>query len=268
MQLFIGARPAGALALRSRHQLVQACASSAKMPCAPVESVDVVLISGGVESSVLLRQRALAVGTRSIVQPVFFDYSQRAAAQEAESSLRQANAASRANRRVRPLMTLDLSSVGGAMRELTKSRAHVPIPHRNLVLLSLCVSLGSQLREGVGAPPNTPAAIYIALSADDASWYPSASPGFLLAFRGVVKALDGALDVHAPLSKLSKEQIVLAGCKAGIVWADTFSCMIGVSSSEVGDVLVHCGRCPQCRARKAAFDAADVQIGAHGTYRR
>lgn len=207
----------------------------------------VVLVSGGVESSTLLHLTAQQSDGRPILA-LFMDYGQRAAAEELAASRAQC-----ARCGVGELMEVDVRGVGAAAaaRERRGQRRFVPVAHRNLLLLSVATSLAAA-EGGVGA-------VLVALCADDTGWYPSASGGFLDAFRGVVGSLGEPWDVRAPLIGLSKTQVVAAGARAGVEFSATWSCMVGGAA--------HCGRCVQCKARKRAFAEAGVEEPV-GFYRR
>ena len=94
----------------------------------------VVLLSGGVESSVMLA--GLAATSRPI-HPLFFDYGQKGALRELEAArwCLRSPAVAGAGDSVRPLEIMDLASVGASFRR--HNRRHVPLPHRNLPLLAL-----------------------------------------------------------------------------------------------------------------------------------
>lgn len=244
--------------------------------------VKVVLISGGVESSVLLRS-VQSLSPPQTVQPLFVDYAQKAATEEHEACLRQCSTLDG----ILPLVKLDLSNAGETIRRLDTSRvrAHVPLPHRNFALLAMSMSLAAKI-EAVS--------LYIAISADDTAWYPSASQPFLDAFRATVKTLEPGMAVHTPLLEMRKSDVIKFGNSFHMDWKTTYSCMIGSGSSVLqtsrrdsppdvnpreaihignssgkrGVELLHCGRCPQCRARKSAFKEARVPNGMHGSYRR
>lgn len=267
-----------ALASRNANAQIRATASNAPTPGAAPEAMDVVLLSGGVESSALLQK--LARSSPRALQPLHLSYSQRAAPAERAACAAQVAHAQRAGRApTADLVTLDLAAAGAAVRALTpRRRAHIPLPHRNLPLLALAVSAASALRADAAAAAPAPAptgvtpgpsSLYIALSADDATWYPSAGGGFLDAFRAVVHAVEPGLAVLAPFAALTKTEVVMEGERAQVVWADTYSCMLGGDEKvDAAARTSHCGRCSQCRARRAAFDLAGVPRDSHGSYRR
>jgi 7-cyano-7-deazaguanine synthase len=257
---------AAPLSRQAPHRSRRAVTATAPPPAPPA---DVVLLSGGVESSALL---ATLTGSAALL-PLHLAYSQRAAPAELAASQRQVLRAQRlapAAAPVADLLTLDISSAGASLRGLNpRRRAHIPLPHRNLPLLALAVSAASAARAAAGTRAGEPSALYIALSADDAAWYPSAGGTFLAAFRALADVLEPGLAVRAPFDGMGKAEVVRVGAERGVNWADTYSCMLGGGGGRAaGELFVHCGRCAQCVARRRAFCEAGVADGTHGRYRR
>lgn len=191
----------------------------------------VVLVSGGVDSTVLLYQlveRARAHELR--VLPLFVDYAQRAARLEYEAVYWHCR------RLVLNLFTLDLSRVGEAFGRARSMKPHIPLPHRNLVVLGLALSYAAA--EGASA-------ISLGVIRDDLDTYPSASLPFLEAFRQVVPTL-GSVSFETPLVGWSKAQVVAEGRRLGVDFDQTYSCMLGRE--------LHCGHCTQCQRRAKALD--------------
>lgn len=228
-----------------------------------------VLLSGGVESAVLLYYRQQGCLGRRLC-PLFINYGQRAWAQE------QYAAAALCQSLGLPLKVFDMSLLGAAFQALQAPvRQHVPVPHRNLLLLSVASAYAAQ----VGA-----AQCALSLIADDLSAYSSTSPSFLHHMDAALQALDPPVQLLTPLLSMSKAQVVAQGAGLGVPWHLTFSCMAGrvstataaaAAAASVGGlasadvsmvrmVLRHCGRCSQCRARRAAFAEAGVaEDGVH-----
>lgn len=196
-----------------------------------MEKVAVLLLSGGVESVTLLHRLA---GAGQPVQAVFIDYGQRAAKTERGAATEHC-----AQLGVE-LVALDLSGAGEQFRNVQSARPHVPIPHRNLVALSLGLSYAT----GLGSTR-----LYLAANREDAAAYPASSHMFLTQFR-VLAGILGAVTLMTPFIDLSKAQVIARGTALGIDYATTYSCMLGYPA--------HCGRCTQCLARKAAFEAAQI----------
>ena len=189
-----------------------------------------VLLSGGVESATALREAVRHGGTAAL----FVDYAQRAAACERTASRAQASAAGV------ELAEFDLSAVGETFRLGAERRYHVPLPHRNLVLAALALSYAAR----IGART-----IVLGINREDTTAYPSASTRFVEQFAAIADNLEG-VRIDTPLIELSKRDVVLRGSELGVDFGRTYSCLLGHA--------LHCGRCPQCLQRKAAFRDAGV----------
>jgi 7-cyano-7-deazaguanine synthase len=199
----------------------------------------ILLASGGIESTTLLHQLAQA---GEATQAVFIDYGQRAAPFERRA------AADHCEPLGIELVALDLARVGETFRRGQERKSHVPLPHRNLVALSLGLSYATSL----GARR-----LYLAVNHGDTLDYPAASHAFLAQFR-LISGLLGEVELRTPYVSLGKSEIVRRGVELGIDYDTTYSCLLGHA--------VHCGRCPQCRKRRAAFHEAGLTEPA-GFYR-
>jgi len=197
-----------------------------------MDSASILLLSGGVESATLLHQLARS---GEPVQGLFIDYGQRGAGEE-----RRAAEAQCAPLGVE-LVALDLARVGATFRRGQERKAHVPLPHRNLVALSLGLSYAANL----GAKR-----LYLAANREDTRDYPSSSHAFLAQFR-LLAGLLGDTELRTPYLDLSKADVVRRGRELGVDFDSTYSCLLGYP--------VHCGRCPQCVKRREAFRAAGVE---------
>lgn len=197
-----------------------------------MDSASILLLSGGVESATLLHQ--LAQGGEQ-VQGLFLDYGQRGAGEERRAAESQCEPLGV------ELVVLDLARVGATFRRGQERKAHVPLPHRNLVALSLGLSYAANL----GAKR-----LYLAANRDDARDYPSSSHSFLAQFR-LLAGLLGETELRTPYLDLSKTEVVRRGRTLGVDFDSTYSCLLGYP--------VHCGRCPQCVKRRAAFGEAGVE---------
>jgi 7-cyano-7-deazaguanine synthase len=191
-----------------------------------------VLASGGVETATLLRQAASAGDT---VRGVFLDYGQRPADMERRAATAQCRDSGA------PLEVLDMAAVGAAFEAGSERQYHVPLPHRNLVAMSL----GLSLAEKRGAHR-----LVTGLTADDGDVSRSASAAYFETFRQLSEGL-GKVAVAAPLLTLSKAEVVRLGSDLGVDFGRSYSCLLGRAQP--------CGRCPQCRKRAAAFADAGVQ---------
>lgn len=222
-------RPASA-----RHVPITSLRQTASMspPIPPAENENqkqIVLISGGIESSTLL-QKVYDLQGNNII-PLFFDYGQRAAKQEQQACEQQSNRLGLCD-----VVRVDLSPLGNTFRNRQKQRRHIPLYHRNAVLISISASLAAQEQAD---------GIWIAISKDDLSWYPSASQAFLISMADTIRTLQADLTLHTPFVTFSKSDVVQMGLQLGVPFETTWSCML--------DRQRHCGRCLQCRSRKGAF---------------
>mmetsp|Transcript_10930 Transcript_10930/g.34534 ORF Transcript_10930/g.34534 Transcript_10930/m.34534 type:complete len:221 (+) Transcript_10930:90-752(+) len=204
------------------------------------------LCSGGVESAVLVAQ-LLAVRRHPV--PLFADYSQRGAQRERIS----ARAVCASFEGVPPPQELDLRAEGGRFQAI--NRLHVPVPHRNLVLLSLALSWASTL----GCSQ-----LAIGLNRDDfgkdeefeaagAVRYTTGTRAFTDRFRALANVVAPEVEVALPQAELSKPEVIRLGADLGVPLHLTYSCMRGRER--------HCGTCIQCRARREAFVSAGVEEG-------
>jgi 7-cyano-7-deazaguanine synthase len=190
----------------------------------------IVLLSGGVDSVTMLYQ--LQRQTRVVA--LFVDYAQRASAREHEVARYHATALGV------ELVRLDLTEAGKTFRDGQTAKLHIPLPHRNVVVLSLALSYAGQIRS-----PE----IATAVIADDVGGYASASSKFLDAMRHVARELGG-VTLSTPLIHLPKTRVIHLGQTLGVDFTQTHSCM--------RDNHVHCGRCTQCVKRRNSFREAGV----------
>lgn len=202
-------------------------------PTMPTDSgrTTLVLASGGVETATLLHQ---AAAEGDAVRAVFLDYGQRPADMEHRGAAFQSRAAGAV------LEALDMAEVGRAFQADSERQYHVPLPHRNLVALSLGLSLAD--KRGVDR-------LWAGLTADDGSASRSASTSFFQRFRDLAADL-GPVAVEAPLLALTKSGVIRRGTDLGVDFGRTYSCLLGYARP--------CGQCPQCRKRAAAFAAAGL----------
>jgi 7-cyano-7-deazaguanine synthase len=215
----------------------------------------VILLSGGLDSATCL---AVARREGRECHAISFDYGQRHRGELARAR-RLATAMGAASHRV---VKLDLAAFGGSA--LTDARIAVPkgrstarmskeipvtyVPARNLVMLSVATALAETL---------SATEIFIGANAIDYSGYPDCRPPFLRAFERVAKAgtkagVEGrALEIRAPLLRLTKAKIIQLGTKLGVPYGITQSCYDPVGGKA-------CGRCDACVLRRKGFEEAGV----------
>ena len=211
----------------------------------------VVLLSGGMDSATVL---AMAKAEGFDCYCLTVDYGQRHRA-ELAAAAHVARALGAAGHR---LVKLDLAAIGGsALTDRTIAVPEAPtagipvtyVPARNTLLLAL----GLGLAEVLGAQD-----LYFGANAVDYSGYPDCRPEFVRAFEALANlatraAVEGKkLTLHAPIINLTKAEIIRAGRKLGVDFAQTVSCY-----QATPDGLA-CGRCDACRLRRAGFETAGM----------
>ena len=216
----------------------------------------VVLLSGGLDSATTL---ALAQEQGFECYALSIDYGQRHHA-ELGAAARVAKVLGAKEHRV---VTVDLRGWGGSA--LTDGRIAVPttppggipvtyVPARNTIMLALALAWAEVL-----AAPH----IFFGANAVDYSGYPDCRPEYLQAFEAMANlatraAVEGnPLVIHAPLVRMTKAQIILAGLEAGVDFRLTVSCYQADAAGSA------CGVCDACRIRRAGFAAAGIDDPTH-----
>jgi 7-cyano-7-deazaguanine synthase len=215
----------------------------------------VVLLSGGLDSTT-----CLALARRDGFEPVCLSisYGQRHAV-ELERARVVAKAMGVVDHRT---VSLDLRAIGGSALtadlpvpkhdDVAQVKAEIPVtyvPARNTVFLGLALGLA----EVVGSTD-----LYIGVNAVDYSGYPDCRPEFIRAFEALANlatkaGVEGArFTIHAPLSGMTKAEIIRAGVAAGVDYGLTHSCY-----DPTPDGLA-CGRCDSCLLRRKGFLDAGV----------
>ena len=123
-----------------------------------------------------------------------------------------------------------------------KNMTQTIVPNRNMILLAVAGAWAASIKaEEVG----------YAAHAGDHTVYPDCRPEFAEAMDVALSRCDwNPLHLARPYVNLTKADIVKRGSRAGVDYADTWSCYEG------GDI--HCGICATCRERKQAFLDAGV----------
>ncbi|MEN2997860.1 MAG: 7-cyano-7-deazaguanine synthase QueC [Brevinematia bacterium] len=104
--------------------------------------------------------------------------------------------------------------------------------------------------------------IVFGVHASDSPNYPDTRPEWASALEVVLNtgskfAFDRKrVVVHTPFVSLAKRDIVLLAKRLGVPFELTWSCY---SPRYLGNVVKPCMECPSCRARKKAFEEAQVQ---------
>jgi 7-cyano-7-deazaguanine synthase len=216
----------------------------------------IVLLSGGVDSTTCLavaRNEAYALYTLS------FRYGQR--------HLRELDAAMRigvhfgVERHI--VVDFDMRTIGGSALtgdgEVPKDRSGgeigegIPVtyvPARNTIFLSF----GLAWAEVIGARH-----IFIGVNALDFSGYPDCRPEYIQAFQrtaelGTKAGVEGRpVQIHTPLIRLRKAEIIRKGHDLGVDFSMTHSCY------DPPPDWPACGRCDSCLLRQQGFSEAGLE---------
>ena len=212
----------------------------------------VVLLSGGLDSATVLamaRQEGYACYCLSL------DYGQRHGAELAAAD----RVAKALGAKLHRVLTLDLNQFGGSA--LTDTSIAVPVsgvqpgipvtyvPARNTIMLSLALAWS----EVLGAQD-----IFVGVNAVDYSGYPDCRPEFIRAFEALANLATKAgvegnlLQVHAPLMRMSKAEIIAAGVRLKVDYGLTVSCYQADAEGRA------CGVCDSCRLRCEGFAGAGI----------
>jgi 7-cyano-7-deazaguanine synthase len=216
----------------------------------------IVLLSGGLDSTTTL---AVAKQQGFDCYALSVDYGQRHRVELERAATVARTMGVREHKTVR----LDLRAIGGSALtadvEVPKERSAeamgqgIPItyvPARNTILLG--VALG--YAETVGAFD-----IFIGANVLDYSGYPDCRPAFLEAFAQLANLATkagvegtGRFQIHAPLLRMTKAEIIRAGVKLGVDYSHTLSCY---DPDAMGRA---CGKCDSCQLRQKGFAEAGV----------
>ena len=210
-----------------------------------------VLLSGGLDSAVLLAEEAAA----GAVQPVYVSVG--LAWERAERTMVDRLLASAPFRsRLPPLvsLTVDMRDVYAPSHWAIEGRPpayHTPdedvyLPGRNVILLGKAAvyCAASRLNRLVlGTLGHNP--------------FPDATAEFRAAMaRALSLGLAHPLQIEAPLAEASKAQVVSRGAALGLPYDLTLSCMSPASGAD--GLPQHCGTCSKCRERHDAFVEAGI----------
>ena len=215
----------------------------------------VVLLSGGVDSSTTL---AIARAGGYETYALSFDYKQRHE-REIESARVMAKALGAKKHRV---AEIDLRVFGGSAltddvdvpkgrteKEISKGIPITYVPARNTIFLAYALAWAEVLNAGH---------IFLGVNAVDYSGYPDCRPEFIAMFEtlaniGTKAGWEGRrFQIHAPLIKLSKAEIIRKALDLGVDLSLTHSCYDPTPEG------LACGGCDSCQLRLKGFQEAGV----------
>ena len=216
----------------------------------------VVLLSGGIDSTTSL---AIAIAEGYETYALSFDYGQRHQI-EMEAARRVAHSLGSKEHRV---AKIDMRIFGGSALtgniDVPKQRSETEIAHgipvtyvpaRNTIFLSYAL---------VWAEVIPADHIFLGVNAIDYSGYPDCRPEFIEAFEalanlGTKAGVEGRwFEIHTPLIKFSKAEIIRKAVELGVDLSLTHSCY---DPSLEG---LACGECDSCLLRLKGFREARIE---------
>ena len=216
----------------------------------------VVLLSGGLDSTTTL---AIAQQEAYEVYALSFRYGQRHSAELAAAT----RIAERFGVAQHVIADIDLRVFGGSALtddvDVPKQRAEkeiascIPVtyvPARNTIFLAYAIAWAELI------PAND---IFIGVNAIDYSGYPDCRPEFIEAFQnlanvGTKAGVEGRrFQIHTPLIKLSKADIIRKAVELGVDLSLTHSCY---DPTREG---LACGECDSCLLRLKGFREAGIR---------
>lgn len=211
-----------------------------------VRPSSVVLVSGGLDSAVLLVHEAAQFDVR----PVYVRCGLAWEAAELRMLSRLMASPAMAGR-LQPLSVVDLPvqdvypadhwAVAGRAPAYDSPDAAVYLAGRNITLLAKAGILAARSE-----------ARRIALGPLAGNPFPDTTPAFFAAMaEALSRGLAHSLTIVTPFATLQKRQVIELGARLGVPFALTLSCM-------APDDDAHCGRCSKCRERREAFADAGV----------
>lgn len=217
----------------------------------------VVLLSGGLDSATVL---GIARDEGFEACAISFRYGQRhvhelACAEQVARAL---------GARQHVVVDFDLRTFGGSAltgdidvpkgRSMTDMSHGIPVtyvPARNTIFLSFALAWAETLGAGD---------LFIGVNALDYSGYPDCRPEYVAAYEKMANLATRAgvegtqrLQIHTPLIRLTKAQIIRRGLEIGVDYALTSSCYDPAQDGRP------CGSCDSCLLRAKGFAEAGVQ---------
>ncbi len=239
----------------------------------------VVLLSGGLDSTTTL---ALARSEGYEVYALSFDYGQR---HNIELELAQMNA-EKYGAKKHFLINTNLNEMGGSaltadievpknsagagkrasteVKENVTEKESIPVtyvPARNTIFLSFALAWAETLGAEV---------IFIGANAVDYSGYPDCRPEYIKAFQDMANlatkaSVEGkvSFEIHTPLIKLTKAEIIKKGLELGVDYSLTWSCYDPEAEHKPENseqkLYSPCMKCDSCLFRAKGFLEAGIK---------
>ncbi len=201
----------------------------------------VVIYSGGMDSFTLLNK---VVKEGYDVYPLTFNYGQKHVkeVEVAQTVCEQLNL---------PLKILDISAINTLMQSSSlvgneaipeghyesESMKSTVVPNRNMILLSLAIAYGVDIKAGK---------VYYGAHSGDHAIYPDCRPEFVQKMNDVAGIANYEhVSIETPYLNSSKGEILKDGLNMGLTYENTWTCYNGREKA--------CGKCGACVERLEAF---------------
>jgi 7-cyano-7-deazaguanine synthase len=216
----------------------------------------VVLLSGGLDSATVL---AIARSEEYETYALSFDYGQR----HRQELLAAEKVAKHLGAAAHHTVRFDLRAFGGSALTADiavpkgRSASHLPgeipvtyVPARNTIFLSFALAWAEVLQSSD---------VFIGVNALDYSGYPDCRPEYIDAYERMANlatkaGIEGAqrLEIHAPLIRMTKAEIIRTGLQLGVDYSLTSSCYDPLPDGRP------CGQCDSCTLRAKGFAEVGV----------
>lgn len=206
-----------------------------------------VLLSGGIDSVVALYH---CHAQYDVVGALSFDYGSKHNAEEIP------RAAYQAQKLGVPHFVVPIQGMSAFLKSsLLEGGEEIPhghyeednmkstvVPFRNGIMLSIAAGIAESHEADM---------IVIANHAGDHAIYPDCRPEFVQSMGDAIRlGTYNHVELYAPFTKMTKDEIVREGDRLGVDFSHTWSCYEGQTT--------HCGKCGTCVERKEAFLLAHV----------
>ncbi|MDE6783708.1 MAG: 7-cyano-7-deazaguanine synthase QueC [Paramuribaculum sp.] len=209
------------------------------------EKDSLLVLSGGMDSTTMLHEYQSRIA-------LCVNFSYGANQNEREAACARANCL----RLGIPLVEIDLAFMGKYFRSsllegadaipeaeyAPENLASTVVPFRNGIMLSVAAGLAESrgLRR-----------VMIANHGGDHEIYPDCRPAFIDSMgRAIADGSGSLVELYAPYTHLTKNDIARRGAALGVDYSLTYSCYKGGAT--------HCGRCATCIERRQALIAAGL----------
>jgi len=214
----------------------------------------VVLLSGGLDSTVTSYIARKDIGKTGKLYAITFEYGQRHA-KEIDLAIDTAGTLGVTEHKIFSIELADLvqsslvieGTTGESLQQVpTGPVAGIPstwVPQRNSIFLALAFAYAEMMSADL---------VYTGFNVKDYSGYPDCRPEFVekiqqalnLASKQFVETGKG-IGIACPVMHKTKAEIIQIGLNLGVDFGRTWSCYQGLEKA--------CGVCPSCRIRLAAF---------------